>query len=318
MAETHSGLDGSIHSIEMKKDTIPYARPSSPSTLPNAPDPDIKGNELVHTATHQSYSISLSEVEPVDVCTRNLAVDVDVSPSLVSVAGISAKFSRRTKKDDEGHGGDKRPTTKTILYDVSADMPRGTLTAIIGGSGSGKTSLLNTMADRMSSGRLTFGGTTTFNGKLGINSVRSAYVMQQDILLPTLTVRETLQYSADLRLPPPTTAEERKRVVNEVILELGLKECADTRIGNHTHKGCSGGEKRRTSIGVQMLSNPSVLFLDEPTTGLDATSAFQLMKTLKSLAKKGRTIITTIHQPRSEIWGLLDVSKIMSEKIYGY
>jgi ABC-type multidrug transport system ATPase subunit len=121
-----------------------------------------------------------------------------------------------------------------------------------------------------------------------------------------LTVRETLQFAADLRLPPPTTEEERKKVVEEVILELGLKECANTRIGNHLRKGCSGGEKRRTSIGVQLLSNPSILFLDEPTTGLDATSAFQLVRTLKSLAHKGRTIITTIHQPRSEIWTMFD------------
>ena len=111
----------------------------------------------------------------------------------------------------------------------------------------------------------------------------------------------------DSHLPQPE--RERKKVVEEVILELGLKECADTRIGNNIHKGCSGGEKRRTSIGVQLLSNPSVLFLDEPTTGLDATSAFQLVRTLKGLAGKGRTIITTIHQPRSEIWGLFDNCK---------
>ncbi|KAG9230040.1 P-loop containing nucleoside triphosphate hydrolase protein [Amylocarpus encephaloides] len=185
-------------------------------------------------------------------------------------------------------------------------MQAGTLSAIIGGSGSGKTTMLNTMAERMTSGRLSFEGSTTFNGTTGIKNVRSAYVMQQDVLLPTLTVRETLRYSADLRLPPPTTEEQRRKVVQEVILELGLKECADTRIGDNSHKGCSGGEKRRTSIGVQLLSNPSVLFLDEPTTGLDATSAFQVIRTLKNLAKRGRTIITTIHQPRSEIWGMFD------------
>ena len=154
------------------------------------------------------------------------------------------------------------------------------------------------MAERMTSGKITFGGSTLFNGMAGVHSIRSAYVMQQDVLLPTLTVRETLRFSADLRLPPPTSEEQRRKIVEEVILELGLKDCADTRIGNHQHKGCSGGEKRRTSIGVQLLSNPSVLFLDEPTTGLDATSAFQLVRTLKGLAQKGRTIITTIHQPR--------------------
>ena len=130
--------------------------------------------------------------------------------------------------------------------------------------------------------------------------------MQQDILIPTLTVRETLRYAADLRLPSPSTKKDRYDIVEKVILELGLKECANTSIGNNVHRGCSGGEKRRTSIGVQMLANPSLLFLDEPTTGLDATSALHVMSTLKYLAKKGRTIIASIHQPRSEIWGLLE------------
>lgn len=109
------------------------------------------------------------------------------------------------------------------------------------------------------------------------------------------------------------TAVERQRVVEEVILELGLKECASTRIGNDVRKGCSGGEKRRTILGVQMLANPSVLFLDEVTTGLDATSAFQLVRTLKYLTTKGRTIITTIHQPRSEIWSFFDRLILLSE-----
>lgn len=254
------------------------------------------------STTQQSNYISFSAVNPVDIQVRDLSVEVDLSADKFD---ISSYFSRK-----RAHNGE--PKSKFILHDVSADMPHGALTAIIGGSGSGKTSLLNTMAERISSSRLTFGGSTTFNGVKGVGNVRSAYVMQQDVLLPTLTVRETLQYSADLRLPPPTTKAERRRVVEEVILELGLKDCADTRIGNHAHKGCSGGEKRRTSIAVQLLSNPSVLFLDEPTTGLDSTSAYQLMKTLKGLAKRGRNIITTIHQPRSEIWGLLDHLVILS------
>jgi len=137
-------------------------------------------------------------------------------------------------------------------------------------------------------------------------SIRSAYVIQQDILLPTLTVRETLMYAAQLRLPSSVSQTERKQLVEEVILELSLKEAADTRIGDHAHKGCSGGEKRRTSMGVQLLSNPSLLYLDEVTTGLDGTSAFQIVKTLQNLARRGRTIIITIHQPRSEIFSLFD------------
>lgn len=261
------------------------------TNVPNATD-------LQAITTTQSNTFSLSAVEPVDVQIRNLSINVDIFPSAFSL--------ERLKSHKKFQDGVATPTTKQILHSVSASMPVGTLTAIIGGSGSGKTTMLNTVAERMMSGRLTVGGTTTFNGRAGVHSVRSAYVMQQDVLLSTLTVRETLRYAADLRLPPPTTEEERRKVVEEVILELGLKECADTRIGSTQYKGCSGGEKRRTSIGVQLLSNPSVLFLDEPTTGLDATSAFQLVRTLRGLTRRGRTIVTTIHQPRSEIWGMFD------------
>ena len=153
--------------------------------------------------------------------------------------------------------------------------------------------MLNVMAHRMSADSFAISGEITYNGNTSIKAVRHAYVMQQDVLIPTLTVRETLLYSAQLRLPASTTHEERVKAVEEVILQLGLKECANTRIGDNGHKGCSGGEKRRVSIGVQLLANPSVLFLDEPTTGLDATNAFQLVKTLKHLARMGRTIVTT-------------------------
>src|SRR3954447_19242401 len=123
----------------------------------------------------------------------------------------------------------------------------------------------NVMSERMKGTSLFVSGCVTFNNKSSLRDVQHAYVMQQDVLIPTLTVRETLQYAAELRLASNTTREERSTIVEEVILELGLKECAGTRIGDNEHKGCSGGEKRRVSIGVQLLSNPSVLFLDEPT-----------------------------------------------------
>ncbi|WEW60487.1 hypothetical protein PRK78_005974 [Emydomyces testavorans] len=243
------------------------------------------------------FHLSLRRVQPVDIHVKELGVRVNTTPAIwqSSPSLLWDRIRRKTK------GG-----LKTILDGVTATMPSGSLTAVIGGSGSGKTSLLNAMAGRMNTGRAKISGSATFNGHEDISCVRSAYVMQQDILIPTLTVRETLQYSADLRLPPPTSHEERQNVVNNVILELGLKECADTRVGTTIRKGCSGGEKRRTSIGVQMLSNPSVLFCDEPTTGLDATSAFQVVQTLKRLSQDGRTVIASIHAPRSEIWRLFD------------
>ncbi|KAI4204700.1 MAG: hypothetical protein LQ350_001015 [Teloschistes chrysophthalmus] len=246
--------------------------------------------------------LSFRAVEPVDVFVHSLTVDIDLSP-----AGIAALPSALKRRKDAAAA-----THKRILDNVNADMPSGSLTAILGGSGSGKTTTLHALSHRISGGRLQISGNVRYNGTRSISGIESAYVMQNDVLIPTLTVRETLRYAAELRLPPPTTPEERRRVVEDVILELGLKECANTRVGNNIHKGCSGGEKRRTSLGVQMLANPSVLFLDEVTTGLDAASAFQLIKTLKLLANKGRTIIVTIHQPRSEIWGLFDHLVLLS------
>ena len=254
-----------------------------------------------HQATSQGIEeavndLSFRAVDPVNVHVKDLNVDIDVSPS-----GLSAFTASFTQKKST-----QEPKVKAILSKVNAYMPAGSLTAIIGSSGSGKTSVLNTLSKRVVGGRLRTTGDIIYNGSFQLSSIRSAYVMQQDVLLPTLTVRETLRYAAELRLPPPTTPEERETIVQNVILELGLKECADTRVGNNVHKGCSGGEKRRTSLAVQMLSNPSVLFCDEVTTGLDAATAFQLVATLKSLAVKGRTIICSIHQPRSEIWQLFD------------
>ena len=256
---------------------------SSPTSLTTSPENGV--NDL-----------SFRAVTPVSIFVTNLNVGIDLSP-----VGLTTftKILRRKKAVASGE-------VKPILENVVAYMPSGSVTAIIGSSGSGKTSVLNTLSRRVTDGRLKITGNITYNGSTKLETVRSAYVMQQDVLLPTLTVRETLRYAAELRLPPPTTSEERRNIVEEVILELGLKECANTRIGNNAHKGCSGGEKRRTSLAVQMLSNPSVLFLDEVTTGLDAATALHLMLTLKMLASKGRTIVCTIHQPRSEIWNLFD------------
>lgn len=281
----------------IEPDTPSAQPPSRIETDQNLPTPAAPSDDRDSTnaSHHDDHGISLREVGPVSVQLEHLTISVDESPN-----AVTHLFSKKKPLGDQSH-------VKTILDDISADMPSGSLTAIIGGSGSGKTSLLNSMSGRLAMGsRLATSGRTLFNGSEDVSQIKSAYVIQQDILLPTLTVRETLMYAAQLRLPSSVTQAERKRLVEEVILELSLKEAADTRIGNHAHKGCSGGEKRRTSIGVQLLSNPSLLWLDEPTTGLDSTSAFQVIKTLQTLARKGRTIIVTIHQPRSEIWDLFD------------
>ncbi|CAG81495.1 P-loop containing nucleoside triphosphate hydrolase protein [Yarrowia lipolytica] len=285
--------------------------------------------------------LSFQSVNPVSISVRGLSVTVkaeeqkggffsrrkkktsatekQTTAESISIDDKSAKKekNKKSQKKKEKESDDVEPQARDILSNISLDIPAGSIMAILGGSGSGKTSLLNMMASRMSGGNLTVEGETLFDGK-SIEHVTHAYVIQQDILSPHLTCRETLNFAAGLRLDKSINKVQRSELVEEVIKELNLKECADTMVGNSIHRGLSGGEKRRLSIGIQMLSNPSVLFLDEPTTGLDANSAFDLVKTMKNLSLSGRTLIMSIHQPRSDIFFLFDHVTILSRGLQVY
>lgn len=138
------------------------------------------------------------------------------------------------------------------------------------------------------------------------------YVRQDDYLLPFLTVRETLTFSAALRLPRSVSQETRDRIVEQTITELGLADAADVIVGGAGRKGISGGEKRRLSIGCVLVTLPSILVLDEPTSGLDSFTAYHLLGTLSRLAKHGRCVVLSIHQPRSDAFPLFDKITLLS------
>jgi ABC-type multidrug transport system ATPase subunit len=121
----------------------------------------------------------------------------------------------------------------------------------------------------------------------------SCYVQQDDILFQTMTVRECLTFAASLKLKG--SMEDKLTRVDEVIKDLRLTKCQNTKIGGSLVKGVSGGERKRTSIGVELITDPQLIFLDEPTTGLDSFTAGQVMDLLKALANSGRTVISTIH-----------------------
>lgn len=140
----------------------------------------------------------------------------------------------------------------------------------------------------------------------------SAYVRQDDRLLAHLTVKETLMFVAQLKLPSSFSKEDIEHRVDGVISELGLRHVWDTKIGNEESRGVSGGERRRVSIGIQMLLDPSILFLDEPTSGLDSFTAHSLVETLSKMAQNTRTVLMSIHQPRSDIFELFDLVMILS------
>ncbi|KAF8948842.1 hypothetical protein BGZ47_002002 [Haplosporangium gracile] len=126
------------------------------------------------------------------------------------------------------------------------------------------------------------------------------------MLIIRLTVRETLNYAAELGMNKTLSAAEKRAQVEEEIELMGPQECANVMIGNSEKSGCSDGQRRRVSIGMQLVNEPACLFLDEPTSSLDALTALSVMQTLKRIAVLARTVVCTIYQPRVDIWNELD------------
>ncbi|KAL5225762.1 hypothetical protein ABZP36_012401 [Zizania latifolia] len=181
---------------------------------------------------------------------------------------------------------------KHILKGIGGSVDPGEILALMGPSGSGKTTLLKILGGRLSGG------------------VKG----QDDVLFPQLTVEETLVFAAFLRLPARMSKQQKRDRVDAIITELNLQRCRHTKIGGAFVRGVSGGERKRTSIGYEILVDPSLLLLDEPTSGLDSTSASKLLVVLQRLARATRrTIITTIHQPSSRMFHMFDKLLLIAE-----
>jgi ABC-type multidrug transport system ATPase subunit len=157
---------------------------------------------------------------------------------------------------------------KPILSKISGRVAPGQVLAIMGASGAGKSTFLDILARRPKSG--TVGGVTMVNGReISDEDFRRVcgFVDQEDTLMRTLTVYETVLYSALLRLPREMSNQAKEYRVMETLSELGIMGIKDSRIGDSGHRGISGGEKRRVSIACELVTSPSILFLDEPTSG---------------------------------------------------
>lgn len=196
-----------------------------------------------------------------------------------------------------------------ILRGVSGKCQPGRLLAIMGASGAGKTTLLDILAYNHYGGTVT--GTVTVNGKPRRRkefTKLSCYVQQRDVLLSSATVREAVLTSALLKLPSGMLRAEKEERVDSVLKELDLEGCVNTLVGDESIgiKGISGGQKRRVSVGVELVKDPRLIFLDEPTSGLDSEMAATLMATLVQLARRNRTVVCTIHQPNSDITSRFD------------
>jgi ABC-type multidrug transport system ATPase subunit len=198
---------------------------------------------------------------------------------------------------------------KQILSGISGAVHPGELMAIMGASGAGKTTFLDILARKNKVGATS--GDFYLNGeKVRDEEFKSVigFVDQDDTLLPTLTVHETILDSALLRLPREMSRTSKEQKVEDVERQLGIYHIRNQKIGSEeTSRGISGGEKRRVGIACELVTSPSILFLDEPTSGLDAFNAFNVVECLVNLVKNyNRTVVVTIHQPRSNIVALFD------------
>jgi ABC-type multidrug transport system ATPase subunit len=209
---------------------------------------------------------------------------------------------------------DDSPNTIPILQHVNGHVASGSLFGVMGASGAGKTCLLDILAGRHKLGDVN--GTILVNGRPRAHDFTqmAGYVMQDDALITNLTVRETLYYSLALRIPPSSMTDgERASRIQSILDVLGLTSIADNRIGDALKRGISGGERRRVSIGVELVTSPSILFVDEPTSGLDASNSLRVMKALRALCLTGRTVICTIHQPRSNVFQMFDQLLLLAQ-----
>ncbi|POG62577.1 hypothetical protein GLOIN_2v1757928 [Rhizophagus irregularis DAOM 181602=DAOM 197198] len=203
---------------------------------------------------------------------------------------------------------------RKIIENIHGCANPGEVLAIIGPSGCGKTTLLNILGDRVGSKGVE--GTITLNGhKITKNSKRFvAYCTQDAIFFSHLTVKETLSYTARLRLPREVPRRDKLKQVENIMELLNLTKCANTIIGDHMTRGVSGGERKRANIASELLTDPSVILLDEPTSGLDSSLALEITKILKEFAvKQKKTIIMVVHQPSSQVFEIFDKLMVMAD-----
>ncbi|CAL5399911.1 unnamed protein product [Camellia sinensis] len=231
-------------------------------------------------------------------------VSEKVSPVTIRWSNITCSFSNKSSK-----------AVRFLLKNVTGEAKPGRLLAIMGPSGSGKTTLLNVLAGQIvASPWLHLSGLLEINGRpISNRSYKFAYVRQEDLFFSQLTVRETLSLAAELQLEEISSVEERDEYVNKLLFKLGLVSCADSRVGDAKVRGISGGEKKRLSLACELIASPSVIFADEPTTGLDAFQAEKVMETLQQLAQDGHTVICSIHQPRGSVYVKFDDIVLLTE-----
>jgi ABC transport system ATP-binding/permease protein len=285
------------------------ATPAGAARIGRATDNDIVIQDVL-ASRHHAYlaptplgseirdanSINGTFVNGIRVGSAVLAEGDVVTIGNVDLVFTGGELVRRTEAATHTGGLEVRDvgfrvSGKALLQDVTMTARPGTVTAIIGGSGAGKTTLSRLIAGYAtpSSGSVTFEGHDIHTQYAPLRT-RIGMVPQDDVVHRQLTVNQALGYAAELRLPPDTSKADRDQVVAQVLDELGLTQHADTRVDQ-----LSGGQRKRASVALELLTGPSLLILDEPTSGLDPALDLQVMTMLRQLADAGRVVLVVTH-----------------------
>ncbi|KAJ2465302.1 hypothetical protein GGI03_002739 [Coemansia sp. RSA 2337] len=256
--------------------------------------------------TGSSYEHATDSIQPASEY-LDIASSQSFEEAILQWEGLTLEVDTKSKD---------KSTSRVILNNVSGHVRPGETIAIIGSSGAGKTTLLNILSGRIYGGRLS--GKVLYCGaqrQPGSFRRATSYVQQDDIMHSLLTVQETLLYAAKLRLPNSqySRAQKRERVDN-ILQQLRLESIKDSQIGSTKNRGISGGERKRVSIGVELLTDPRILFLDEPTSGLDSNSSQLAVELVRKIATERHiAALMTIHQPSARIFNMFDKVILLSQ-----
>lgn len=259
-------------------------------------------NVQIETTCHKALQLVQMNISKQEADSNEKSLNGSCLSDIKSKVPVKIQFERISYAVPNGK------ESKKILNEVCGRFPANKLIAIMGPSGAGKSTLLDLISGYRTAG---YQGNVFVNGKLRVlEDFRrmSCYIQQDDRTQILLTVQENMSLAADLKLGPNIPKSRKNKMVNEILSLLGLSESKNTRGGR-----LSGGQKKRLSIALELISNPSVMFLDEPTTGLDSSSCSQCIELLQKLAHEGRTIICTIHQPSASLFQMFDLVYILAQ-----
>jgi ABC-type multidrug transport system ATPase subunit len=293
------GIEGEIRVLKIPSVNFHFFKYLGNEEINLNGQPLLRGR---HVILNQGSSIRSSRVQPIyysDIIGKFLS-DITATKIVFKTENVVYKFK----------GG------KIGLQEFNFAEESGSLLGIMGGSGAGKSTLLNVLNGNYTpaEGKVTINGIDIHHDKSEIEGV-IGYVSQDDLLIEELTVFQNLFYNAKLCFGGMDDKLIAKRVL-KTLSSLGLYETKDLKVGSPLEKTISGGQRKRLNIALELIREPSVLFVDEPTSGLSSRDSENIMDLLKELALKGKLVFVVIHQPSSDIFKMFD--KLIILDVGGY